>query len=127
MYRWEVPKGLARRLARIRDRTGVPVTRQLRRAVDEDLDEHHAPAAPGGARALPDPPPPRGRHPPMNTLTPVLIRGPLTRTPRLPTLPSGKTVCDFALALNRRWLDINGDSHQETTFVDVTAWNQQGE
>jgi hypothetical protein len=38
MYRWEVPKVLARRLARIRDRTGVAVSRQLRRAVAEYLD-----------------------------------------------------------------------------------------
>ena len=51
MYRWEVPKVLARRLARIRERTGVPVTRQLRRAVDEYLEQHEAPAARRAARA----------------------------------------------------------------------------
>jgi len=51
----------------------------------------------------------------------------MTRNPRLSHTSSGKAVCDFGLALNRRWLDINGDSHQETTFVDVTAWNQQAE
>ena len=53
MYRWEVPKVLARRLARIRDRTGVPVARQLRRAVVEYLDQHDTLAAPRGARAIP--------------------------------------------------------------------------
>jgi single-strand DNA-binding protein len=36
-------------------------------------------------------------------------------------------MCDFGLALNRRWLDLNGNSQQETTFVEVTAWNQQAE
>ena len=63
MYRWEVPKVLARRLARIRERTGVPVTRQLRRAVDEYLDQHDVPAAP---RAVPAVPiiTPRGGHQP---------------------------------------------------------------
>jgi hypothetical protein len=35
MYRWEVPRVLARRLVRIRERTGVPVARQLRRAIVE--------------------------------------------------------------------------------------------
>jgi len=55
MYRWEVPKVLARRLARVRDRTGVPVARQLRRAVDEYLDQHDAPAARRAARATPIP------------------------------------------------------------------------
>src|SRR5262245_36556417 len=42
MYRWAVPKVHARRLERVRDRTGVPVARQLRRAVDEYLDQHGA-------------------------------------------------------------------------------------
>jgi hypothetical protein len=53
MYRWEVPKVFARRLAKIRDRTGVPVARQLRRAVDEYLDQHDAPVAPRAAQAVP--------------------------------------------------------------------------
>jgi hypothetical protein len=53
MYRWEVPKVLARRLVRIRERTGVPVARQLHRAVDEYLDQHDVPAAPRAARAIP--------------------------------------------------------------------------
>ena len=53
MYRWEVPKILARRLARVRDRTGVPVARQLRRAVDEYLDQNDAPAERRAARAIP--------------------------------------------------------------------------
>jgi len=53
MYRWEVPTMLARRLARVRDRTGVPVARQLRRAVDEYLDQHDAPAAPRATGAIP--------------------------------------------------------------------------
>jgi hypothetical protein len=53
MYRWEVPKVLARRLARIRDRTGVPVARQLRRAVVEYLDQHDTLAAPHAGRGIP--------------------------------------------------------------------------
>jgi len=62
MYRWEVPKVLARRLAKIRDRTGVPVARQLRRAVDEYLDQHDAPVAPRAARAIPIITTTRGGH-----------------------------------------------------------------
>ena len=53
MYRWEVPKVFARRLAKICDRTGVPVARQLRRAVDEYLDQHDALVAPRATRAIP--------------------------------------------------------------------------
>jgi len=63
----------------------------------------------------------------MNSINRVVLLGHLTRNPRLSHTPSGKTVCDFGLALNRRWLDLNGDARQETTFVDVTAWNQQAE
>ena len=63
----------------------------------------------------------------MNSVNVVVLLGHITRNPRLTHTSSGKAVCDFGLALNRRWLDINGDSHQETAFVDVTAWNQQAE
>ena len=42
-------------LARIRDRTGVPVARQLRRAVDEYLDQHENPAALRAPGATPSP------------------------------------------------------------------------
>jgi single-strand DNA-binding protein len=63
----------------------------------------------------------------MNSINHCTLLGHVTRDPRLRTTSSGKAVCDFGLALNRRWLDINGDSKQETTFVDVTAWSQQAE
>jgi hypothetical protein len=53
MYRWEVPKVLARRLARIRDRTGVPVTRQLHCAVAEYLDQHEVAGALRAPRSAP--------------------------------------------------------------------------
>ena len=61
----------------------------------------------------------------MNSLNHVVLLGNLTGNPRVTQTKSGKTVCDFGLALNRRWLDLNGDRQKETTFVDVTAWNQQ--
>jgi single-strand DNA-binding protein len=63
----------------------------------------------------------------MNSINAVTLLGHLAQDPRFKTLPSGKSVCEFGLALNRRWLDINGNAKQETTFVDVTAWNQQAE
>ena len=63
----------------------------------------------------------------MNSINHCTLLGHVTRDPRLKTTSSGKAVCEFGLALNRRWLDLNGDAKQETTFVDVTAWNQQAE
>ena len=50
----------------------------------------------------------------MNSVNHVLLLGHLTRNPRLTHTSSGKAVCEFGLALNRRRLDVNGDSHQET-------------
>ena len=63
----------------------------------------------------------------MNCVNHVMLLGELTRNPKLRLTPSGKHVCDFGLVLNRRWLDLNGDAQQETTFIDVVAWNQQAE
>jgi hypothetical protein len=52
MYRWGVPPVLVRRLVWIRERTGVPVARQLCLVVVEYLDQHElpTPAAPRAAR-----------------------------------------------------------------------------
>ena len=63
----------------------------------------------------------------MTSINRVVLLGHLTRTPKLRYTPAGTTVCDFGLALHRQWLDINGDAQQETTCVEVTAWNQQAE
>src|SRR3989442_1579904 len=57
----------------------------------------------------------------MNSVNVVVLLGHITRNPRLSHTSSGKAVCDFGLALNRRWLDVNGDSHQETAFVEGLA------
>ena len=63
----------------------------------------------------------------MTSINRVVVLGTVTRTPKLTDLPSGRTLCEFGLALHRRWIDINGDTQQETTCVDVAAWNQQAE
>ena len=62
MYRWHVPTALARRLLRIRARTGWPVARQLRRAVHEYLEQHEAPTTPRAARARSTTTPREGRQ-----------------------------------------------------------------
>ena len=63
----------------------------------------------------------------MTSINHVVLLGQITRPPRLTHTPAGLPVCDFGLALQRRWLDINGDAQQETTVVEVTACNQQAE
>ena len=63
----------------------------------------------------------------MNSVNHVMLLGHLTRDPELRYTPSGTAVCQVGLALNRRWRDQAGESQQETTFVEVTAWAKQAE
>ena len=55
----------------------------------------------------------------MNRLT---IIGNLTRDPELRTTQSGKNVCTFTVAVNRR-----GPAHDEADYFRVSAWNQLGD
>ncbi len=50
------------------------------------------------------------------------------RYPRLPyTLPSGQSVCNFSVAVSRRWTNQNGQSQEETTWFRVAVWGRQAE
>lgn len=58
----------------------------------------------------------------MNKLT---IIGNLTRDPELRATQSGKSVCNFTVAVNRRRTSNSGQ--QEADFFRVSAWKQVGE
>ena len=60
----------------------------------------------------------------MNKLT---IIGNLTRDPELRTTPSGVTVCNFNVAVNRRNRSQNDNGQPEADFFRVTVWRQLGE
>lgn len=57
----------------------------------------------------------------------VILLGNLTRDPQLRYLPSNMAVCDFGLAVNRRWRDKDGNQKEEVCFVDVSAFGRQAE
>lgn len=57
----------------------------------------------------------------------AVFEGNLTRDPELRFLPSGKPVCDFSVAVNRRWKDQAGEQQEEVSFFDCTAWDELGE
>jgi single-strand DNA-binding protein len=63
----------------------------------------------------------------MASLNKVLLIGNLTRDPQLKYLPSNMAVCDFGLAMNRRWRDKDGNQKEEVCFVDVSAFGKQAE
>ena len=57
----------------------------------------------------------------------AIIVGNLTRDPELRTTPSGAQVCGFTVAVNRNYKDGSGDSKEQVSFLDCSAWGRSGE
>ena len=57
----------------------------------------------------------------------VILVGNLTRDPQLSYLPSQTPVCEFGLAVNRRWNAKDGTKKEETCFIDCTGFGKQAE
>lgn len=55
----------------------------------------------------------------------VYLIGNLTRDPELRSTQSGVPVCNFSIAVNRRFKDSQGN--QETDFFNIVAWRQLAE
>ena len=58
----------------------------------------------------------------MNKIT---LIGNLTKEPDVRSTPSGITVCQFTIAVNRRFPNSDGD--RQTDFFRIYAWRQLGE
>ena len=56
----------------------------------------------------------------------VFLGGNLTRNPEVRDAGQS-TVCNFGVAVNRRWKDRNGDMQEEVCFVDCEAWGRTAE
>lgn len=63
----------------------------------------------------------------MVSLNKVTIAGRLTRKPELRKTPSGVSVTDLLVALNREFVTNSGEKQQEACFVDVVVWGKQAE
>ncbi|MSU49469.1 MAG: single-stranded DNA-binding protein [Opitutus sp.] len=63
----------------------------------------------------------------MPSLNKVLLMGNLTRDPELRVTPKGTSICQFSLAINRKFKMESGESREEVIFVDIEAWGKQGE
>ena len=57
----------------------------------------------------------------------VILAGNLTRDPQLSYTPSNTPICKFGMAINRRWRDQQGNTQEETCFVDCTAFARRAE
>ena len=63
----------------------------------------------------------------MASFNKVILIGNLTRDPELRATASGKSICAFSLAINRRYTDSAGAAAEEVTYVDVEAWGKAAE
>ena len=62
----------------------------------------------------------------MASLNKVFLLGNLTRVPELRYTPSGTAICEFGLAVNRKYVS-NNQEKDETCFVNIVVWGKQGE
>ena len=63
----------------------------------------------------------------MANFNKVLLIGNLTRDPQLSYTPNQTAVVDFGLAVNRKWKGQDGESKEETCFVDCRAFGRTAE
>lgn len=62
----------------------------------------------------------------MKSFNKVVLMGRITRDPELKQTPSGQTVCNFSVALNRSYKK-DDEWVENTDFVDVVAWGPLAE
>jgi single-strand DNA-binding protein len=56
------------------------------------------------------------------------LMGNLTRDPELRYTPQGSAVCEFAIAINRKWKNKQtGQMQEEVDFFDIVAWGKTAE
>lgn len=57
----------------------------------------------------------------------IILAGNLTRDPQIRFLANEKSICEFGLAINRKFKGGDGEFKEEVTFVDIEAWGRTGE
>jgi len=57
----------------------------------------------------------------------VILMGNLTRDPEVRTTPSGQSVANFSLAVNRTWRGADGTNQESVSYIDCVAWGKTGE
>jgi|SRR5690606_25256000 len=57
----------------------------------------------------------------------VILMGNLTKDPETRTTPSGQSVTNFGLAVNRTWRGQDGQQQEAVSFINCVAWGKPGE
>lgn len=63
----------------------------------------------------------------MADVNKVILIGRLTRDPVLRYTPSNTAICEFGLAVGRKYKTASGEQREETAFIDCQAWGKGGE
>jgi len=63
----------------------------------------------------------------MPALNRVQLIGRLGRDPETRFIPTGRKVCTFSLAVDRRWKSKEGETRAATDWFNVEAWERLGE
>jgi len=63
----------------------------------------------------------------MPSLNKVMFIGNLGKDPEMRFTPSGSPVTTFSLACNRKWMQDDGQSKEETEWINIVTWNKQAE
>lgn len=57
----------------------------------------------------------------------VTLMGNLTRDPETRSVSNGQTVTNFSLAVSRSWKGQDGQTQEQTSFINCVAWGKPGE
>jgi single-strand DNA-binding protein len=57
----------------------------------------------------------------------VILMGNLTRDPETKTTPSGQSVTNFSIAVNRTWKSSDGSQQEQVSYINCVAWAKTGE
>jgi single-strand DNA-binding protein len=63
----------------------------------------------------------------MPALNRIQVIGYLGKEPETRVLPSGRKVCAFSMAVDRRWKNGDGEPKEATEWFTVEAWGKLGE
>lgn len=63
----------------------------------------------------------------MRGFSKAIITGNITRDPEMRSTNAGSGVCSFSVAVNRTYRDASGNSKEEVSFLDCSAWGKTGE
>lgn len=63
----------------------------------------------------------------MASMNKVVLIGNLTRDPELRSIPSGASVVNFGVAVNRRYTNREGERVEDVDFFNIVAWGKTAE